>query len=68
LSVEPWVYPYANNRSETTPSFVKIESRYDSVSSRSKNKRNATKFIRSDQGRHPEAIHIPQRKFKIETP
>jgi hypothetical protein len=56
------------DRSETTPSFVKSESRYDSVSSRSKNKSNATKFRRSDQGRHPEAIHIPQSKFRRETP
>jgi hypothetical protein len=56
------------DRSETTPSFVKRESRYDSISSRSKNKTNTTKFRRSDQGRHREAIHIPQSKFRRETP
>jgi hypothetical protein len=56
------------NMSKTTPSFVKIEIRYDSGSSRSKNKRNTTKFRRSDQGRHLEAIHIPQIKFIRETP
>jgi hypothetical protein len=56
------------DRSKTTPSFVKIESKYDSSYSRSKNKINATKFRRSDQGRHPEAIHIPQIKFIRETP
>jgi hypothetical protein len=41
------------DRCETTPSFVKSESRYGLGSSRSKNKSNATKFRRSDQGRHP---------------
>jgi hypothetical protein len=56
------------DRFEKNPSFVKSESRYDSVSSRSKNKSNATKFKRSDQGRHLEAIHIPQSKFRRETP
>jgi hypothetical protein len=54
--------------SDAAPSFVKSESRYDSGSSRSKNKINATKFRRSYQGRHTEAIHIPQSKFKRETP
>jgi hypothetical protein len=56
------------DRSDRAPSFVKIESRYDSGSSCSRNKRNTTKFIRSNQGRHPEAIHIPQSKFIRETP
>jgi hypothetical protein len=53
---------------ETTPSFIKSESRYDSSSSCPKNKINTTKFRRSYQGRHPEAIHIPQRNFRRETP
>jgi hypothetical protein len=56
------------NSSKMTPSFVKSESRYDLGSSCSKNKSNATKFRRSHQGRHPEAIHIPQIKFIRETP
>jgi hypothetical protein len=56
------------DRSETTPSFVKSESRHDLISSRSKNKINTTKFRRSDQGRHPKSIHIPQSKFRRETP
>jgi hypothetical protein len=56
------------DRFDTTPSFAKSESRYDSGSSRSINKRNTTKFRRSDHGRHPEATHIPQSKFKRETP
>jgi hypothetical protein len=56
------------DRSDTTPSFVKSESRYDSGSSCSRNKSNTTKFRRSDQGRHPEATHIPQSKFRRETP
>jgi hypothetical protein len=56
------------DRSETSPSFVKSESRYDSGSSHSKNKRNTTKFRILDQGRHPEDIHIPQSKFRRETP
>jgi len=46
----------------------KSESRYDSGSSRSKNKRNTTKFRRLDQGIHLEYIHIPQSKFIRETP
>jgi hypothetical protein len=53
---------------ETTPSFVKSESRYDSGSSRPKNKSNATKYRRSDQGKHPKDIHMPRRKFRRETP
>jgi hypothetical protein len=56
------------DRSDTTPSFAKSESRYDSGSSRSRNKSNTTKFRRSDHGRHPEAIHRPQSKFRRETP
>jgi hypothetical protein len=56
------------DRSDTTPSFAKSESRYDSGSSRSRNKSNTTTFRRSDHGRHPEAIHIPQSKFRRETP
>jgi hypothetical protein len=55
------------DRYDTTPSFVKSERRYDSGSSRSRNKSNTTKFRRSDQGRHPKATHIPQRKFRRET-
>jgi hypothetical protein len=50
------------------PSFVKSESMYDTGSSRSKNKRNTTKFRRPDQGRHPKVTHIPQRKFRREKP
>jgi hypothetical protein len=56
------------DRSDTTPSFAKSESRYDSGSSRSINKRNTTKFRRSDHGRHPKALHKPQSKFRRETP
>jgi hypothetical protein len=56
------------DRSSTTTSFVKSESRYDSGSSCSRNKSNTTKFRRSDQGRHPKVIHIPQIKFIRETP
>jgi hypothetical protein len=55
------------DKSEIAP-FVKSEIRYDSGSSRSKNKSNTTKFRRSNQGRHPKSIHIPQRKFRRETP
>jgi hypothetical protein len=56
------------DRSETTSSFAKSKSRYDSVSTHSRNKSNTTKFRRSDHGRHPEAIHSPQSKFRRETP
>jgi hypothetical protein len=56
------------DRSETTPSFVKSESRYESGSSCSRNKSDTTKFRISNHGRHPKAIHIPQRKFRRETP
>ena len=55
-------------RFDIAPSFAKSESRYDSGYSRSRNKRNTTKFRRSNHGRHPEAIHRPQSKFKRETP
>jgi hypothetical protein len=41
---------------------------YESGSSRSKDKRNTTKFRRLDQGRHLEATHTPQSKFRRETP
>jgi hypothetical protein len=41
------------DKSDTSPSFVKRESRYNSSFSCSKNERNTTIFIRSDQGRHP---------------
>jgi hypothetical protein len=56
------------DRSDTAPSFVKSERRYDSGPSCSRNKRNTTKFRRSYQGRHPEATHTPQSKFRRETP
>jgi hypothetical protein len=56
------------DKSDKGPSFVKRESRYDSGSSCSKNERNTTIFRRSDQGRHPEATHTPQSKFRRETP
>jgi chromosome segregation ATPase len=56
------------DRSDTTPSFVKSEIQYESGSSRPRNKGNTTKFRRSDQGRYPEATHIPQRKFRREIP
>jgi hypothetical protein len=56
------------DRSDTAPSFVKSESRYDSGYSRSRNKNNTTKFRISDQGRHLESTHIPQRKFRREIP
>jgi hypothetical protein len=55
-------------KSYAGPSFANIESRYDSGSSRSRNKSNNTKFRRSDHGRHPEAIHTPQSKFRRVTP
>jgi hypothetical protein len=53
---------------QVCPSFVKRESRYDSGSSCSKNESNTAIFRRLDQGRHPEATHTPQRKFRRETP
>jgi hypothetical protein len=56
------------DKSDAGPSFVKRESRYDLGSSCSKNERNTTIFRRSDQERHPEATHIPQSKFRRETP
>ena len=56
------------DRSDTTPSFLKSERRYASCSSCSINERNTSIFRRSDQGRHPEATHTPQRKFRRETP
>jgi hypothetical protein len=56
------------DRSDTAPSFEKSENRYESGSSSSRNKRNTTKFRRSDHGIHPKAIHRPQSKFKRETP
>jgi hypothetical protein len=54
--------------SDTSPSFLKGESRYDAGPSCSKNGSNTTIFRRSDQGRHPEATHTPQSKFRRETP
>jgi hypothetical protein len=56
------------DKSDTSPSFVKRESRYNSGFSCSKNERNTTIFRRSNQGRHPEATHTPQSKFRRETP
>jgi hypothetical protein len=53
---------------DASPSFVKRESRYHSFSSGSKNERNIAIFRRSDQGRHPEATHTPQSKFRQEIP
>jgi hypothetical protein len=55
------------DRFDTAPSFVKSESKYDSGSSCSRNESNTTKIRRSDQGRHPEATHTPQSKFRRET-
>jgi chromosome segregation ATPase len=55
-------------KSDTTPSFAKSESRYDSGCSRSRNKRNTTQFRRSYQGRHLEATHTTQSKFRRNTP
>ena len=49
-------------------SSIKRESKYDSGSSCSKNERNITTFRRSYQGRHPEATHTPQSKFRRKTP
>jgi hypothetical protein len=58
----------SEDRSHTALSYAKGESMHDSGSSRSRNKCNTTKFRRSDHGRHPEAIHRPQSKFRRETP
>jgi hypothetical protein len=56
------------DRSDKAPSYAKSERRHDSGSSRSRNKCNTTKFRRSYHGRHLEAIHRPQRKFRTKTP
>jgi hypothetical protein len=56
------------DRSDASLSFIKIESRYDVGPSCSKNERNITIFRRSDQGRHLEATHTNQSKFRRETP
>jgi hypothetical protein len=56
------------DRSDASLSFIKMESRYDAGPSCSKNERNTTIFKRSDQGRHLEATHTPQSKFRRETP
>jgi hypothetical protein len=58
----------SEDRSNASLTFIKRESKYDVGSSCSKNKRNTTKFIISDDGIHSEAIHRPQIKFRRETP
>jgi hypothetical protein len=56
------------DKSDASLSFIKMESKYDAGSSCSKNESNITTFRRSNQGRHPEATHTPQSKFRRKTP
>jgi hypothetical protein len=58
----------SEERFDASLSFIKRESNYDASYSCSKNERNITTLRTSDQGRHPEATHTPQSKFRRKTP